>query len=65
VGSKPVAEIHHPEHWTVAARATLRLFDLCDSDEVELTLSAREARAEAGRCLRCDFGKTIVSREEE
>ncbi|KPK17470.1 MAG: hypothetical protein AMJ67_13425 [Betaproteobacteria bacterium SG8_41] len=34
-------------------------------DEVELTLSAREARAEAGRCLRCDFGKTIVSREEE
>jgi NADH-quinone oxidoreductase subunit F len=34
-------------------------------DEVELTLSAAEACAEAGRCLRCDFGKTIVSREEE
>ncbi len=34
-------------------------------DEVELALSAGEARMEAGRCLRCDFGKTIVSREEE
>ncbi|MBE0622498.1 MAG: FAD-dependent oxidoreductase [Burkholderiales bacterium] len=34
-------------------------------DEVELALSARAARAEAGRCLRCDFGKTIVSREDE
>jgi NADH-quinone oxidoreductase subunit F len=34
-------------------------------DEVELALSAGEARTEAGRCLRCDFGKTIVSREEE
>ncbi len=33
--------------------------------EVELALSAGQARAEAGRCLRCDFGKTIVSREEE
>jgi len=34
-------------------------------DEVELTLSAANARREAARCLRCDFGKTIVSREEE
>jgi NADH-quinone oxidoreductase subunit F len=33
--------------------------------EVELTLCAADARSEAGRCLRCDFGKTIVSREEE
>jgi NADH-quinone oxidoreductase subunit F len=33
-------------------------------DEVESALSASEARAEARRCLRCDFGKTIVSREE-
>lgn len=33
-----VAEVHHPRHWTVAARATLRLFDLCESDGVELTL---------------------------
>lgn len=34
-------------------------------DEVELALSADNARREAGRCLRCDFGKTIVSREDE
>jgi NADPH-dependent glutamate synthase beta subunit-like oxidoreductase len=34
-------------------------------DEVELTLSATNARREAARCLRCDFGKMIVSREEE
>jgi NADH-quinone oxidoreductase subunit F len=34
-------------------------------EEVELALCAADARAEAGRCLRCDFGKTIVSREEE
>ena len=34
-------------------------------DEVELSLGAEEARLEAGRCLRCDFGKTIVSRDEE
>jgi NADPH-dependent glutamate synthase beta subunit-like oxidoreductase len=34
-------------------------------DEVELSLSAADARREAGRCLRCDFGKTVVSREEE
>lgn len=33
-----VAEVHHPEHWTDAARATLRLFDLCDADDVQLTL---------------------------
>jgi NADH-quinone oxidoreductase subunit F len=33
-------------------------------EEVELSLCAADARAEAGRCLRCDFGKTIVSREE-
>jgi formate dehydrogenase major subunit len=34
-------------------------------DEVELTLGATNARREAARCLRCDFGKAIVSREEE
>jgi NADH-quinone oxidoreductase subunit F len=34
-------------------------------DEVELTMCADDARLEAGRCLRCDFGKTVVSREEE
>ena len=34
-------------------------------DEVEMSLSAGNARREAGRCLRCDFGKTIVSREDE
>jgi hypothetical protein len=33
--------------------------------EVELAMCAADARAEAGRCLRCDFGKTIVCREEE
>ncbi|MDY7110622.1 MAG: metallophosphoesterase family protein [Planctomycetota bacterium] len=33
-----VAEVHHPKHWTVAARQTLRLFDLCESDGVDLTL---------------------------
>ncbi len=33
--------------------------------EVELALCATDAIREAGRCLRCDFGKTIVSREEE
>jgi predicted phosphodiesterase len=33
-----VAEVHHPRHWTDAARQTLRLFDLCESDRVELTL---------------------------
>ncbi|MEE1568037.1 MAG: hypothetical protein V1246_09510, partial [Arenicellales bacterium] len=34
-------------------------------DEVELTLSAEDARLEAGRCLRCDYGKTIISRDGE
>ncbi len=34
-------------------------------DEVELTLHAAEARTEAGRCLRCDFGKTVVSAGQE
>jgi NADH-quinone oxidoreductase subunit F len=34
-------------------------------DEVELTLCAAEACLEAGRCLRCDIGRTVVSREEE
>jgi predicted phosphodiesterase len=33
-----VAEVHHPNHWTTAARQTLRLFDLCETDGVELTL---------------------------
>jgi len=33
-------------------------------DEVEQSLSAEDARLEASRCLRCDFGKTFVSREE-
>jgi UDP-2,3-diacylglucosamine pyrophosphatase LpxH len=32
------AEIHHPEHWSVAARLTLELFDLCERDGVELIL---------------------------
>jgi NADH-quinone oxidoreductase subunit F len=34
-------------------------------EEVQLGLSAEEARLEASRCLRCDFGKTLVLREEE
>jgi len=34
-------------------------------DEVELTLCAADARLEADRCLRCDYGKTLVSRGEE
>ncbi len=34
-------------------------------DEVELGLSAADARLEAGRCLRCDYGKTFVSRDGE
>ena len=33
-----VAEVHHPTHWTMAARQTLRLFDLCEEDGVQLTL---------------------------
>ncbi|MCP4303164.1 MAG: hydrogenase, partial [Gammaproteobacteria bacterium] len=34
-------------------------------DEVELSLSAADARLEAARCLRCDFGKVFVSRGGE
>jgi len=34
-------------------------------DEVELSLSATDARLEAARCLRCDFGKVFVSRGGE
>ncbi|UCH73319.1 MAG: FAD-dependent oxidoreductase [Rhodospirillales bacterium] len=34
-------------------------------EEVEMALCAADARVEAGRCLRCDYGKTIVSRDEE
>jgi predicted phosphodiesterase len=33
-----VAEIHHPDHWSIAAQQTLRLFDLCEADKVTLTL---------------------------
>jgi predicted phosphodiesterase len=33
-----VAEVHHPTHWSVAARQVLRLHDLCEADDVELTL---------------------------
>jgi predicted phosphodiesterase len=33
-----VAEVHHPTHWSVAARQTLRLHDLCEEDGVELVL---------------------------
>jgi UDP-2,3-diacylglucosamine pyrophosphatase LpxH len=33
-----VAEVHHPRHWTIAARETLHLFDLCEADGVDLTL---------------------------
>jgi UDP-2,3-diacylglucosamine pyrophosphatase LpxH len=33
-----VAEVHHPRHWSVAARQTLHLFDLCETDGAELTL---------------------------
>jgi len=32
------AEVHHPEHWSQAARQVLRLFDMCEEDGVELTL---------------------------
>jgi NADH-quinone oxidoreductase subunit F len=34
-------------------------------DEVELAMSAADTCLEANRCLRCDYGKTLVSREEE
>jgi len=33
-----IAEVHHPEHWTVAARETIRLMDLCEEDGVEVTI---------------------------
>ncbi len=33
-----VAEVHHPKHWSIAARETMQLFDLCEADGVELTL---------------------------
>lgn len=33
-----VAEVHHPRHWSDAARETLQLFDLCEEDDVALTL---------------------------
>jgi NADH-quinone oxidoreductase subunit F len=33
-------------------------------DEVESTMLAAEARLESGRCLRCDYGKTLVSLEQ-
>jgi NADH-quinone oxidoreductase subunit F len=34
-------------------------------DEVEMAYALEDARLEAGRCLRCDFGKTVVTRDEE
>jgi NADH-quinone oxidoreductase subunit F len=34
-------------------------------EEVELALDAAEARLESGRCLRCDYGKTVVSLEQD
>ncbi len=51
------ARMHTPKLQALVRRACF--------DEVELPLSAAEARREASRCLRCDFGKTMVSREEE
>lgn len=33
-----IAEIHHPDQWAVAARQTMQLFDLCEADDVELTM---------------------------
>jgi predicted phosphodiesterase len=33
-----VAEVHDPQHQAIAALETLKLSDLCESDEVELTL---------------------------
>lgn len=33
-----VAEVHHPRHWSAAARQTLQLYDLCEEDDVQLTL---------------------------
>jgi NADH-quinone oxidoreductase subunit F len=34
-------------------------------EEVELALDAAEARLESGRCLRCDYGKTVASLERD
>lgn len=33
-----VAEVHHPTHWSQAARQVLQLHDFCEADGVELTL---------------------------
>lgn len=33
-----LAEVHSPAHWSVAARQTLRLHDLCETDGVELVM---------------------------
>jgi predicted phosphodiesterase len=33
-----VAEVHNPHHWSLAARQTLELYDLCEKDETQLTL---------------------------
>lgn len=33
-----VAEVHHPKHWSKAARMTLQLHDCCEADDVKLTL---------------------------
>ncbi len=32
------AEVHHPSHWCEAAKETMQLFDLCETDDVHLTL---------------------------
>ena len=32
------AEVHHPTHWCEAAKETMQLFDLCETDDVHLTL---------------------------
>jgi UDP-2,3-diacylglucosamine pyrophosphatase LpxH len=33
-----VAEIHHPDQWGDAARQTMQLYDLCETDGVHLTM---------------------------
>jgi len=33
-----IAEIHHPEHWSAAAREVLSLHDACEQDGVDLVL---------------------------
>ncbi len=33
-----IAEVHHPTHWSIAARQVLQLHDLCEADGVELTM---------------------------